>query len=539
MVSVAKERGKNLFYRPGRKCYTHPALLDLEFAANKDNGRNQSIATGRTAKLFSFWVNRCKKGAVFPHNFYLAWRAGRFGLAGFAEKADQAPPEALLQQVWLYQRIVGERLQTTDGRAVKVLHPGFWNREAGPDFRKAIVQIGNEAPVTGDVEIDLIAAGWEQHAHATNPSYRNVVLHVTWEPGTHRHNLPSVSLKHALDSTVPELTFWLGIEPKPMAESLAGLCSAPLRNLEPSVLKEVLRQAAQARLQRKAEQLQGRARQVGWEGALWEGLFAALGYKKNTWAMRRLGELAPGLKADKTRNLMILQARLLGVSGLLPSDFQKAKPSEAYLRAIWDIWWREADQFRELVLPENIWTMGGLRPANHPQRRLALAAHWIATGNLVERIEDWLNRTVESPDFFKSIESILQVKEDPFWSYRWTLRGKPFKETQPLLGEQRITDLVMNVILPWLYLRALAGKNEKLAQVAESRYFLWPAGEDNSVLKLARARLFGGVSARFFKTAAEQQAILQIVRDFCDHSNAACENCPFPELVTALSPKGR
>ena len=103
---------------------------------------------------------------MFSSNFYLAWRAKRFASTAFAEKADQAPPEALLQQVWLYQRILQDRLQTIDGRAVRVLHPGFLNREAGPDFRRAIVQIGNEGPVTGDIEIDLISAGWEQHSHA-------------------------------------------------------------------------------------------------------------------------------------------------------------------------------------------------------------------------------------------------------------------------------------------------------------------------------------------------------------------------------------
>jgi len=35
------------------------------------------------------------------------------------------------------------------------------------------------------------------------------------------------------------------------------------------------------------------------------------------------------------------------------------------------------------------------------------------------------------------------------------------------------------------------------------------------------------------KTAAHQQGMIQIVRDFCDHSNAACEHCRFPELVRA------
>ena len=454
-----------------------------------------------------------------------------------SEKSDQAPPEALLQQVWLYQRLMAERLHTMDGKPVRILHPGFWNREPGPDFRRAIVQIGTEAPVVGDVEIDLISAGWEQHAHAENPSYKNVVLHVTWEPGTHRHHLPTISLKHALDSTVPELTFWLGLQPKPMAEGVAGQCSGPLRNLDPQVLREVLKQAGQARLRGKAEHLQARARQAGWEAALWEGLFTALGYKRNTWPMRQVAHALPLILADSANlSVELIQARLFGISGLLPSDFRNSKPAEQYLRKVWELWWREAAHFQEEVLPASLWTLGGIRPANHPQRRLALGAHWLADGSIPARLEDWLTRKIESPDLLQSLEQILQVKSDPFWSYRWTLKSKPFREPQPLLGEQRITDLAMNVILPWLYVRALAGQNQSLAAIAEARYFLWPAGEDNAVLKLARARLFGGVSAQFFKSAGEQQAVLQIVRDFCDHSNATCDNCSFPHLLSGISP---
>jgi hypothetical protein len=33
---------------------------------------------------------------------------------------------------------------------------------------------------------------------------------------------------------------------------------------------------------------------------------------------------------------------------------------------------------------------------------------------------------------------------------------------------------------------------------------------------------------------AAQQGLLQILRDFCDHSNALCEHCQFPELVARL-----
>lgn len=474
--------------------------------------------------------------AAAESNPYLRWRSAHFARISFSEKSNQAPPEALLQQVWLYQRLLQDRLQTTDGRKVRVLHPGFWNRAAGPDFRQAVIQIGTEPPATGDVEIDLVPSGWKQHAHAGNPSYRNVILHVTWEPESAPANLPSLSLKHALDSTLPEISFWLGLEPKPAPEGLAGKCSAPLRSLSEASVTRILRQAAQARLLQKAEHLQARARQVGWDGALLEGLFGALGYKRNVWPMRGVGVLLPmlrsGLPSD-AGSILAMQARILGVGGLMPSQ---ALPGEAgeYLRQVWSIWWRESDAFREFQFPREIWNLGGIRPANHPERRLAAAAHWAVRTEMTREFDRWLERKIESPDLSTSLSEIVQVRQDPFWSYHWTLKSKPFRESQPLLGEQRITDLAINVILPWLYVRALAGQNEMLSRVAEARYFQWPAGDDNSVLKLARQRLFGGVSSRFLKTAALQQGLLQITRDFCDHSDASCNGCEFPELLSAI-----
>jgi hypothetical protein len=74
-----------------------------------------------------------------------------------------------------------------------------------------------------------------------------------------------------------------------------------------------------------------------------------------------------------------------------------------------------------------------------------------------------------------------------------------------------------------------------MQRAAEHRYLAWSKGEDNAVLRLARQRLLGSAPARELRTAAMQQGLLQIVRDFCERSNALCENCRFPELVRGLS----
>jgi hypothetical protein len=129
---------------------------------------------------------------------------------------------------------------------------------------------------------------------------------------------------------------------------------------------------------------------------------------------------------------------------------------------------------------------------------------------------------------------ILQVERDEFWSWHWTFKSARLKKPQPLLGSARVTDLAVNVILPWLWIRAVEGGSEKIRIEVERRFFSWPSAEDNSILKLARQRLLGTSNARILKTAAAQQGLIQIVRDFCDRSNAACDDCKFPEMVRSL-----
>src|SRR5207237_3657662 len=137
------------------------------------------------------------------------------------------------------------------------------------------------------------------------------------------------------DAPLGELSLWLGGDSAPaFPENLRGQCSAPLRGLAAEQLTALLHEAAQVRLQSKAAQFQARARQAGWEQSLWEGLFRALGYKHNIWPMQRLAELRPRWVAGDDSPLAV-QARLFGVSGLLPGDLPGAKSgADDYVRGI-------------------------------------------------------------------------------------------------------------------------------------------------------------------------------------------------------------
>jgi hypothetical protein len=391
--------------------------------------------------------------------------------------------------------------------------------------------VGDGPSVAGDVEIDLQSSGWRAHGHDRNPNFKSVILHVVWEAP---QSIPGVdlllALKPVLDASVPELALALENEPA-LPEEQRGKCSAPLRELNADQLARLLEGAARVRFESKASAMLARAKHCGWEQALWENLFRALGYKHNTWPMQNLAETKPRWTSG-VDSVFALQTRLLGVSGLLPGELTRAeKSTDTFLRRAWDSWWRDRDTFESCLLPREVWKFHGLRPANHPQRRLALAAHWLATGNFPQRLEQWINTAVPDTRLRESLHEIFAIERDEFWSWHWTFKSARMAKPQPLLGEARVTDLAVNVVLPWLWVRAKEGGNERLQRAAEHRFLSWPAAEDNSVLKLARQRLLGTVKSEALKTSARQQGLMQIVRDFCEHSNAICEECRFPALV--------
>ena len=451
---------------------------------------------------------------------------------------DESPPERLLQTIWQHQRLIRNQLKTLDGETVRVLHPGFRSVEGGPDFRGAILQFGNQPPRSGDVEVDLRAGGWRAHGHHTNPAFANVLLHVIWDGERGTEGSPAaLIMRQVLDAPLGELSVWLGSESaQSLPETLRGTCCAPLRALTPNQLLYLLYQAAQVRLKCKASQFQARAKQVGWSQALWEGLFRALGYKHNVWPMQCLAELRPRWWPPRAPEPVSVQARLFGIGGLLPLELTRS-PSGAdqYLRRIWDQWWRDRDEFADCILPQKLWRFHGLRPANHPQRRLALASSWSLAGDLPGRVEHWCGLDLPPAALANTLLATLQGEPDDFWSWHCTFRSARWKRAQPLLGATRATDLAVNVILPWLWARAIEGKSQTVQDHIERRYFSWPAAQDNSVLRLARQRLLSGAPRRALPNAAAQQGLIQIVRDFCDHSNALCENCRLPELVRAAA----
>jgi hypothetical protein len=192
------------------------------------------------------------------------------------------------------------------------------------------------------------------------------------------------------------------------------------------------------------------------------------------------------------------------------------------------------------VLPPSLWRLHGVRPINHPQRRLALAAAWVADASGEAGLEDWFRNHASQPgpETEAALLDAFKVEPDAFWRRHYTLTSRRLPDVLPMLGSGRLNDLVVNVVLPWFWARSQAGGDAATRHRVESLYLDWSPGEDNATLKLARARLFGTDSLPIRKTAAVQQGLLQVVRDFCSQSNALCDGCRFPGLVAAWNSTG-
>jgi hypothetical protein len=168
------------------------------------------------------------------------------------------------------------------------------------------------------VEIDLRAGGWRAHGHDRNPAFQNVLLHVVWDDvGVHASACrnretsnklklelqplpPTLVIGDKLDAPIAELGLWLENDPpRDLPENLRGQCCVALRELDETQQGRILDAAARVRFQAKAEQFRARARHAGWEQALWEGLFRALGYKHNIWPMQKSCRIAPALAARR------------------------------------------------------------------------------------------------------------------------------------------------------------------------------------------------------------------------------------------------
>lgn len=218
--------------------------------------------------------------------------------------------ERQVQAIWYDAALRPSALRTVRGGTVAVVDPGIWNLEAGPDFRRAVLELGRDRRrVVGDVEVHLKPSDWAAHCHGGDSAYGKVVAHVTWYQGKPPPDLPPGCVSICLGNFLRARNDFSPDEIDVAAYPYAKLprTARPCERFfggDPDLGLAVLRAAGWRRLEIKARRLQARFLRTGDpEQVFYEELFAAFGYAKNSASFRALAERLPLAGLPRTEEM--------------------------------------------------------------------------------------------------------------------------------------------------------------------------------------------------------------------------------------------
>ena len=372
----------------------------------------------------------------------LAEERRRYGSRPRRNRSGPLLPERLLARLWRAKE--GRSLRTVDGRRVSVLYAGRPAPGHGPDFQDAVVRMDG-ARASGNVELHRRPSDWHAHGHDADPAYDGIVLHVVAQAEGEGPGYPLVEL-HSPNRRGPT-------EP-PLMAGLARASSGDLR--------QMLVRSGIARFRERVEAASRSVAENGSEQALHEALFVALGYAENRAPFHWLARAVPATMLKR-------------LTGSVPAEERRPTFERILL---------DASGLENRTSPEGglAWKTAGVRPANHPRRRVRGAAALLARVS-EEGLMAACERVVAGGS--ASLERLLVVDAP----------------AGALIGTGRAREIAVNAVLPVL---AATGNPD-----AEELFPQYPPLPENSLTREAR-RLTGAQGMRL--SACEQLGLLRLYR---------------------------
>ena len=448
-----------------------------------------------------------------------------------------APTEQAICHLWDTQGFQRQNLASLDGTTIECVYRGRRRGGGGPDFVEAAVAFDGELR-HGDVEVHVKSADWFAHRHHLAHAYDDVILHVVLHHSgraARKANgtvVPTLVLSGRLPNLAEpyEQSQWCQspLEPEP--------CQSLLQRRGPAYLAAMLDHAGQQRLEARVASREGEIAAVGAQEALYRALLEAMGYSANRRPFRLLAAALPWshlegflLARPPAERLFAAEALLFGVASRLPGQRGRShllNGRDAHyadqLEEIWDHYrpgWEGADCGL-------YWHTTGARPTNHPARRIAAAAHYlarVADGGLSARLES-LGRHVPADRLSSALSQhyLGAAIADDYWAWRFDFGFALRSEHPRLVGTGRAADIVVNVALPYLIAASDLGLTDCSSVVREA-YRLHRPLAHNEITRLMSALVGDGRPLPIKLTAQRQQGMLHIYRLYCREQR--CGEC--------------
>lgn len=414
--------------------------------------------------------------------------------------------EDILHFVWKYRLFATQNLLSQSGKAVRVIHAGTHNYDAGPDFLAARILI-DDIEWSGNIEIHLRASEWERHRHHRDKAYNNVILHVVYEhdKSAYREDgtlLETLELKQRTPAH---------ILPK-YRELMSGMWWIPCEKLIHAVpsfhLSQWLSRLLLERFEHKISAIYALLEQQrgSWEATCYLWMARGFGFKVNSDAFEQLARsLSPSVIAKHKHRPLAVEALFFGQAGMLEDvTFDDAYPQELQ---------REYAHLRRLhslrPLGAAVWRFMRTRPSNFPTVRIAqFAALCLRSTQLFADI-------IGAKEIRCLKGFFDQLPVNPYWQehYRFDSASSPLGNQ---LGVRSIETLLINTVAGILFAYGkYIGKETYIYRAIALLEGL--KAEDNAVLR--RFSSLGLQAAQ----AAESQALLQMKAFYCDKKK--CLDC--------------
>jgi hypothetical protein len=454
--------------------------------------------------------------------------------------------ERHIQAVWFEQKYF-TALTTTTGAAIEVLSPGLWNLEAGPDFLRAHLKIG-EREYFGDIEIHLHDGSWHQHQHHRDPRYNQVILHLSlWAPKqpiaiyTSLGDTPQqVHLSSFLTIPLKRLVQLIDLDLYPYKKFLgSGRCAQELFNqLPPQEISHFFEKAADWRLKRKHNFLHAHLPEPSMHLAA--GIAMALGYKNNS---DQFLALYLHMQTEEFASEEAALAWLLGSCGFFAESFVTKWGGSTYYGTLQELY-TQSSQGAELSPPVQL-HLNQIRPLNHPVRRLVVLAKLgrdktiaALTPKIYASWNEGWQKGVQSgkwKELLDAFKALLPNYQAPYWNSHYLFEEQERTPYLPLMGDDLKREIVVNLILPLLAEQIAKQGLHPEINAFQMLYRSLPPSKA-SKRKYLIHRFFGNSPlGALLNNAYSEQGAYQLHYDFCVHFEASCEGCPFVERYKRLN----
>jgi hypothetical protein len=412
--------------------------------------------------------------------------------------------EKFLHYLWKFRLFNMQDLKTGQGEPLTILNTGTHNTDAGPDFFNAKIRIG-ETTWAGNIEMHLRSSDWIKHDHNRDKAYNNIVLHAVYEADKKifrddGSEIPVLELRNIIDPAL-----WKSYDAL-MKSSGWVPCSRHIAQVNKVTVNAWLERLMVERLEQKTKLISKTlaATQRNWEETFYRHLARNFGFKTNSVPFEMLAaSLSAAVLAKHKSSLLQIEALLFGQAGMLHKIFKDDYPNR--LKKEYDFLKKK---FSLQPIDAHLWKFFKLRPVNFPTIRMAQFAA------LVYKSKRLFSKILEIKTM-RDAAKLFHVSASVYWDTHYVL-DKPAEPLRKALGAASMHNLLINTVVPFLFLYGKEKGNQKLQDRALDLLTYIPA-EKNLIVTNWKKH---GLKA---ENAFHTQALIELKNQYCNLKK--CLNC--------------